>query len=468
MRGMLTIPRQNDSTKGKAMADSPVWKTVLGELELSESKANFKTWLKPTKLVSIENKVALISVPNIFIKNWLDSHYKAQFLTAFQKQGEEVKEVRFEIEGSQEVIGDEFTETETPVMEMVEAPAAEAPTTILSHYTFDTFVEGNHNRLAYNVSATVAKSPGTLYNPLFIYGGVGLGKTHLMHAIANEITHADPKKKVLYVSCEQFTNDYIQSISTRNMEKFKKIYRTVDLLLVDDIQFLSNKEGSQEEFFNTFNTLHQSKRQIVLAADRMPSAITGLEERLSSRFGWGMIVDIQPPNLETRAAILASKCQDRGVVFPQEALAFIASRIQSNIRELEGALNRAITYCQMMHVPYSLESVQAALSGLVVPINRRTSSPESVVRLVAQQFGITHDELIGSKRNKELVYPRQLAMYLLRNELNLSFPQIARELGGKDHTTIMYGYKKIQKEVPSNSMYQQDISSLKEKIQAAV
>lgn len=450
------------------MADSPLWKAVLGELELATSKANFKTWLKPTKLISLDNGVALISVPNIFIKNWLDNHYKGQFLDAFQKHGEPIKEVRFEIEGSPEAVLDDFSDAEAPVVEMAETQATEAPSTILNHYTFDTFVEGNHNRLAYNVSVSVAKQPGTLYNPLFIYGGVGLGKTHLMHAIANEITQADSKKKVLYVSCEQFTNDYIQSISTKNMEKFKKTYRTVDLLLVDDIQFLSNKEGSQEEFFNTFNTLHQSKRQIVLAADRMPSAITGLEERLSSRFGWGMIVDIQPPNLETRTAILTSKCQDRGVVFPQEALAFIASRIQSNIRELEGALNRAITYCQMMHVPYSLESVQAALSGLVVPINRRTSSPESVIRLVAQQFGITHDELIGTKRNKELVYPRQLAMYLLRNELNLSFPQIARELGGKDHTTIMYGYKKIEKEVPTNSLYQQDLSILKEKIQAAV
>lgn len=446
------------------MADTTLWKAVLGELEVSTSKANYATWLKPTKLLSVTEEAAIIGVPNIFIKNWLDNNYQDKFLESFEKHGQPVKQVRFEIESITPT--EDPVTTEAPVVMMVEQQKSEpsTPETIIRHHTFSTFVEGNHNRLAYTVSQAVANSPGTLYNPLFIYGGVGLGKTHLMHAVANQILKSEPKKKVLYVSCEQFTNDYIQSISTRRMDQFKKTYRTVDLLLVDDVQFLSNKEGSQEEFFNTFNILHQSNRQIVLAADRAPNAIPGLEERLSSRFGWGMTVDIQPPNLETRTAILQSKCKDKRVDFPEDALNYIATQIQSNVRELEGALNRTITYCQMMHVPFSLESTQAALSGLIIPVHRKTYSPDTILRSIAQHFGITHDDLIGKKRTKELVYPRQIAMYILRDQMNLSFPEIGRELGGKDHTTIMHGFNKVTREIPGTPQYQRDIAAIKERI----
>jgi chromosomal replication initiator protein len=285
-----------------------------------------------------------------------------------------------------------------------------------------------------------------------------------MHAIANEVLKNDSKKRVLYVSCEKFTNDYITSISSRKTDKFKQTYRTLDVLLVDDIQFLANKEGSQEEFFNTFNTLHQSNRQIVIAADRIPKAIPGLEERLSSRFGWGMIVDIQPPNLETRMAILKSKCQEKGVTCPEEAIEYIASQIQSNIRDLEGALNRVIIFCQMSHIPFSLEATRSALSGLIVPAHRKTYSVDTLLSLVAQHFGLGVADLIGKKRNKELVYPRHITMYILREELNMSFPEIGREMGGKDHSTVMHGYNKIIREMDTLPKIPSDIARIKQQL----
>jgi chromosomal replication initiator protein len=311
----------------------------------------------------------------------------------------------------------------------------------------------------------VAQTPGTLYNPLFIYGGVGMGKTHLMHAIANTMLSANPKTRALYVPCEKFTNDYIGAIYAKKMDKFKETYRTVDLLLVDDVQFIGNKEGSQEEFFNTFNTLHQSNRQIVIAADRVPSAIPGLEERLSSRFGWGMIVDIQPPNLETRVAILGSKCIEKGVTLPDDSLEYIATQIQSNIRDLEGALNRVIIYCQMSHIPFSVEATRSALSGLITPnYTKKPYTVDTVLSVIAQQFGLSVADLLGGKRQKELVYPRHLAMYVLREELGLSFPDIGREMGGKDHTTAMHGHHKIARERDTEPKVARDFATIKQQL----
>lgn len=452
------------------MTDAAVWQAVLGELEISTSKANFQTWLRNTKLLSLNDAVATISVPNIFIRSWLENHYKDQFLASFKKQVPSIETIRFEIEGSEvapapEVVPVYETTNKKPSSKPASRELAEElPTTISRGQVFETFVEGNNNRLAYAVSRAVANSPGTLYNPLFIYGGVGLGKTHLMHAIANHVLAQDSAKRVLYVSSEKFTNDYIGSISSKNMTKFKQTYRTLDLLLVDDIQFIATKEGTQEEFFNTFNTLHQSNRQIVIAADRVPKAIPGLEERLSSRFGWGMVVDIQPPNYETRLAILRSKCQEKGLSVPEEALDYIANQVHSNIRELEGALNRFIIYCQMSHVPLSYESARAALSGLITPVQQRTYSMDTVLSLLAEHFGINLADLIGKKRTKELVYPRHVAMYILKEELNMSFPQIGREMGGKDHTTVMHGCNKIIAELPNNTKIQSDVARIKDRL----
>jgi chromosomal replication initiator protein len=449
--------------------ESALWQAVLGELEVTVSKANYETWLRKTSLHSVSEQVATISVPNVFIRGWVETHYRELFLAAFQKQITTVQSVEFFIAGG--------SPDETPVVEQVAEDSNPSPspqqfessqpaprTTVVRNQTFDSYVEGNSNRLASAVARAIAKSPGTLYNPLFMYGGVGLGKTHLMHAIANEVLRDDPKKKILYVSCEKFTNDYIAAISSRKTEKFKQTYRTVDVLLVVDIQFIANKEGSQEEFFNTFNTLHQSNRQIVIAADRVPNAIPGLEERLSSRFGWGMVVDIQPPNLETRIAILKSKCLEKKVQFPEDAIEYVATQVQSNIRELEGALNRVIIYCQMSHIPYSIEATRSALSGLITPTHRKTYSVDTILSLIAEHFGMGVADLIGKKRTKDMVYPRHITMYMLREELNLSFPEIGRELGGKDHTTIMHGYNKILSEMDDMPKIPNDIAQIKQRL----
>ncbi len=451
------------------MTESAIWQAVLGELAVTTSKAHFETWLRNTKLLSVNNSVAVITVPNVFIRGWVETHYRQQFLESFQKHHPELTEVQFQIEGSNEAPPEPNEPEELPQPAPDMAPSAPAaadtvPATIVASQTFNTFVEGTNNRLAYAVCQAVAKSPGTLYNPLFIYGGVGLGKTHLMHALANQILRDDSSKRVLYVSCEKFTNDYISAISSRTTNKFKQTYRTLDVLLVDDIQFIANKEGSQEEFFNTFNTLHQSNRQIVIAADRVPKAIPGLEERLSSRFGWGMVVDIQAPNLETRLAILKSKCREKRVDLPEDALEYIAKQVQSNIRELEGTLNRVIIYCQMSHVPLSLEATRSALSGLIVPHHKKTHSVDTILSLSSEHFGLSVADLIGKKRNKELVYPRHILMYILKEELSLSYPQIGRELGGKDHTTIMHGYNKIIRELPSNPRIHSDVAKIREKL----
>ncbi|HEY1074073.1 MAG TPA: chromosomal replication initiator protein DnaA [Patescibacteria group bacterium] len=451
------------------MTDTGIWQAVLGELEVTTSKAHFQTWLKRTKLHSINESEAVISVPDVFVRSWVENHYKDQFLISFHKHGQTIESVRFLIDGSTAVPVVEMEITDHPKenqikYEQTRTPTLdEAPSSINPSRIFETYVEGNNNRLAYAVCKAVAQSPGTLYNPLFIYGGVGMGKTHLMHAIANEVLKQDKSKKVLYVSSEKFASDYITGLASKSINKFKQTYRSLDLLLIDDIQFIANKEGTQEEFFNTFNTLHQSNRQIVIAADRVPKAISGLEERLTSRFGWGMVVDIQPPNFETRLAILKSKCTEKGVTLPEDALEYIATQIQSNIRELEGTLNRVVTYCMMTQVPFSLESVRMALSGLITPVDRKTLSVETVLSVIAEHFGSTVDNLLGKRRNKELVYPRHITMYILREQLDMSFPVIGRELGGKDHTTVMHGYNKICNDL-ENPRVQSDISRIKERL----
>lgn len=450
------------------MGETALWQSILGELEKTIGKADFQTWLKPAKLTSVDNGVAVICVNSIFVRERLEKRYRNEVLHVVKSKAPDIKDVQFGIlEGSKE---------ETSLEDNPEAAATPTPAprrasrsinpgaTIIPTYTFDTFVVGNNSRLAYNVSLAIANNPGTMHNPLFIYGGVGLGKTHLMHAIANEMVRQDSESKVRYVSAETFTNDYIASLAGKKMDQFKKLYRTVDLLLVDDIQFMSSKEGSQEEFFNTFNTLHQTNRQIVIAADRPPTAILGLEERLSSRFSWGMVVDIQPPNLETRTAILQNKCHEKHVNVPIEVLDYIATRVHSNIRELEGVLSRTIIYCQTNNVPFSPEATRAALSGLITPATKPKHSPDAVLRVISEYYGIALDELIGAKRTKELVYPRQVAMYLMRKVFNMTYPVIAREMGGKDHTTIMYGERKIEKELASSPTIKHDITVLTDQL----
>jgi len=436
------------------------WRAVLGDIEVSLSKANFTTWFKDTNLLSVEKDIAILAVPNAFTKEWLENKFHEQILKTLQKFIKNIKVVKYKIVPiPPPLITVKAFQPAEPNKEEYE---------VKNHafnpkYPFETFIVGNSTHLAAATAQAVSQSPGKLHNPLFIYGGSGLGKTHLVQAIGNEILKKNKSKKVVYVSCEKFTNDFVNALQTKSMGKFKKDYRLIDALLVDDIQFISNKEGTQEEFFHTFNELHQTDRQIVITSDRPPKAIPGLENRLSSRFGWGMIADISVPNYETRLAILKSKCDEKNCQLSSPILDYIASNIRTNIRELESALNRIVTYCQLNNFLPSLEITQKVLEN-VITYGKGNLTTDKIFKTICDFFNIKLVDVLGKKRNKELVYPRQIVMYLLRHELNFSFPKIGQELGGKDHTTIMHGCKKIEGGLLRNSNLKEELSIIKEKL----
>lgn len=437
------------------------WQTALGELEVTLSKANFTTWFKDTFILSTKDGEVVIGVPNAFTQEWLENKYHPEILKTLKKLLPDTKKIVYKV-SSQTATPKPTTQTDTPKEEFKKITHPQLNT----KYRFKNFVVGKSNRLAAATAQAISLNPGTVYNPLFIYGGVGLGKTHLVQAIGNEILAKYPKKKIIYVSCEHFTNDFIQSISNRKINEFKKAYRDVDVLLVDDIQFLSGKEGTQEEFFHTFNSLHQDNRQIVMTSDRVPQAIPQIQERLSSRFGWGMVADIQPPDLETREAILRAKCQNKDFQIDDSIIGYIATNVESNIRELEGAVTRIITYCQFNKAAPSLDTITKVLQDMISSKGKNLSV-EKIVKVVGEFFKINPQELTSAKRNKELVWPRQIVMYLLRHEMNLSFPKIGHELNKKDHTTIMHGVGKIEKEIGNNDSLKQQLTLIKEKLYIA-
>jgi chromosomal replication initiator protein len=448
------------------MNKKQVWQAALGELEVILSKANFTTWFKDTSLTSYKEGIFTIRVPNAFTEEWLKNKYHNQIIQALSDvTDQEVKEVNYTIGTSTT-----FSETLSPkTILSTEELTTSREKEILngelnSKYTFSNFVVGGSNRLAYAASQAVAKSPGKTYNPLFLFGGVGLGKTHLMQAIGNEVVKKIPHKKVTYLPCEKFVNEFIHSIQTRNVNGFKKTYRNVDLLLVDDIQFLSGKESTQEEFFHTFNTLHQSNKQIVISSDRPPKAISLVEDRLISRFEWGMIADIQPPDLETREAILREKCENKGYKLPEDILDYIARSIQHNIRELEGALTRIIAYCELNDVTPSLAVATEILKSTLTPPQKTTLNSNQILQTVADFFSLSIEDLRGKIRKKEIVNPRQIAMYLLREEISQSYPKIAEIIGKKDHTTIIYAYEKIKKEIKEDENTRQQVNLIREKL----
>ena len=329
-----------------------------------------------------------------------------------------------------------------------------------SRYLFDTFVVGPSNRLAHAACQAVTERPASTYNPLFLYGGVGLGKTHLLHAIGHKCQAAD--LEVLYVSSEQFTNDLINAIRSQDTAVFRDKYRTIDVLLIDDIQFIAGKESTQEEFFHTFNTLHSNSKQIVISSDRPPKSMVTLEERLRSRFEWGLIADIQLPDIETRTAILRAKAETQSISVPNEVLDLIARQVQSNIRELEGALNRVTAYAKLTGSPPNIESASVALADLVARPSSLTMN--EILQVVSNFYNLSMDELVSAGRNKQLVKPRQVAMYLAREELPATFPQIGEALGGRDHTTVMYGVEKISREVEQDDNLRREILALREKL----
>jgi len=444
------------------MNNDQLWQAVLGEIELNLSKANFTTWFKNTFISSFEEEKIIIGVPNTFTKAWLEKKYYKEILEALKNiNNKEIKEIYFKVETKKTGIveslfkktkKEEFTNGNTPVNRFG----------LNARYNFTGFIVGKGNELAHAACQAVAANPGRAYNPLFIYGGVGLGKTHLIQAIGHEISKTTDK--ILYVTCEKFTNDYIQSVRNGKAKEFKDQYRNVDLLIVDDIQFMAGKDGTQEEFFHTFNELHQINKQIVITSDRPPKSIPALEKRLLSRFEWGMIADITQPDVETRIAILEAKCREKNYPLNDQILNYIANSIQNNIRELEGALTRLIAFYEFNNTTPTLESAKNVLSGLMSSFQSKSASPKTIVDAVSKFYDVDIKDITGKSRKKELVKPRQITMYLMREESNTSFPTIGQEIGGRDHTTAMHACTKIGKEVQTNEKTKQEIDSIKQLI----
>jgi len=419
------------------MRAEQAWQATLGQLQMEMPKAAFDTWVRDTELISHEDGTFIIGVHNAYARDWLESRLSSTVVRILSGLMNRSVEVKF-------IVWQGYEPTEVPETEKQPESGANdsnRPTNqaLNRRYTFDNFVVGTSNRLAHAASLAVAENPAQAYNPLFLYGGVGLGKTHLLHAIGNLCVERG--QQVLYVSSEEFTNDLISSIRTHTTQAFRERYRSMDVLLIDDIQFIAGKESTQEEFFHTFNTLHGQNKQLVISSDRPPKALLTLEERLRSRFEWGLTADIQPPDYETRMAILRAKADRAGRRIQDEITSVIARRIQANIRELEGALTRVVAFADLSGVSLSPQLVETALADLLP--RRKEVEPSEVVRTVAEAFGVPVDRMISRERTQEIALPRQIAMYLLREDSHISLPQIGEALGGRDHTTVMYGCDKI-------------------------
>jgi chromosomal replication initiator protein len=434
-----------------------VWDAALGQLQLEMPRATFDTWVRDAELLAYEDGTFIVGVQNAYARDWLEDRLRStvgRVLTGVIGRSSAVRFVVWQGEVEESHFN---VETPAPIAGPI-AVNGSASKTLQSRYTFESFVVGPSNRLAAAAAQAVAESPARAYNPLFLYGGVGLGKTHLLHAVGNASSASG--LQVLYVSSEEFTNDLINAIRNHTTDAFRDRYRNIDVLLIDDIQFIAGKESTQEEFFHTFNTLHGQDKQLVISSDRPPKAMVTLEERLRSRFEWGLTADIQPPDYETRLAILRSKSERLGRNMPFEFLETIARRVQSNIRELEGALNRVLAYSDLSGLPLTADLVNSALSDLLPKGGSLTS--EDILKAVARYFGVEEDRLLGKQRSREIALPRQIAMYLIREETGASLPQIGELLGGRDHTTILYGYEKISDQLETDDGLRRQIFSIKE------
>ena len=442
------------------MNSQQAWQATLGQLQMEMSKAAFDTWVRNAEMVSHEQDIFTIGVQNAYARDWLESRLSStvtRLLTGIMGRTQSVSFVVWhkEYDGVEEE-----AETADAVSEPAQDPSLRTNTSINPRYNFENFVVGASNRLAHAACMAVAENPARAYNPLFLYGGVGLGKTHLLHAIGN--TALRQGLQVKYVSSEEFTNDLINAIRSHNTPTFRDRYRRIDVLLIDDIQFIAGKESTQEEFFHTFNTLHGQDKQIVMSSDRPPKAMVTLEDRLRSRFEWGLTADIQPPDLETRIAILRSKAERQGREVPVEILETIARLVQSNIRELEGALTRVVAFADLSGHPLSAQLVQTALADLLP--QRGSLEPRQVLMAVASVFGLTPEELLGRSRSRDVALPRQVAMYLMREEVNASLPQIGEALGGRDHTTIMYGCEKVADMIERDDRLRRQVLQIREQL----
>ena len=429
------------------------------------SDVSFNTWLKPLTVYEVVDNVVTIIVPSEQVGlNYISKKYKLPLqVTISEVTGMENCDINF-------ILPEDVPKKEevSPKAQSQDARCEEAH--LNPKYTFDTFVVGSNNKFAQAAALAVAESPGDTYNPLFIYGGAGLGKTHLMHSIAHFIIDHDENSKVLYVTSEEFTNELIETIRNGNnsaMTKFREKYRNIDVLLVDDIQFIIGKESTQEEFFHTFNELHSAGKQIILSSDKPPKEMETLEERFRSRFEWGLIADIQPPDYETRMAILKKNAENYNKVISEDIFDYIATNIKSNIRELEGAYNKVIAYSRLNNVEITLDNVKEALKDIISPDASRQVTPQLIINIVAEHFGIKPEDIVSKRRNSEFVLPRQICMYLCRMLLDESLQSIAKSLNKKDHTTVIHGIDKITEDIKTNEELKNRIDVIMKKINPA-
>jgi chromosomal replication initiator protein len=443
------------------------WDTVLSQLKAKVSDQVFETWLRPLRFVSREGTLILVATPHKFFKQWIEENYMPQLEEAARK--ELGKNVTIEIV----VGGEEEGEAERPAAgpDLYPDAASETkpakPTTrngeLNPRYTFESFVVGAGNQFAHAACYAVANDPAKSYNPLFIYGGVGLGKTHLLHAIGNHTRERNPRVHVAYITSEKFTNELIFSLRTSRMHDFKEKYRNVDVLLVDDIQFIAGKQRTQEEFFHTFNELYSSRKQIVVSSDKFPKEISDLEERIQSRFEWGLVADIQPPDLETRLAILNRKAEADQIALPPDVSLFLATMIKNNIRELEGSLIRIGAHASLTKREINIDLAREVLSRLLES-SVREISPDTIQKLVAEHFGVKVTDLRSGRKHKVVALPRQIAMYLMREMTHCSFPDIGQRFGGRDHSTVMYAVKMIEKKMKDDVSLRNSIEALRKAI----
>lgn len=446
-----------------------IWRAVLGEMELSLSRASFTTWFKNTLIVSRDQNSVLVSVPNGFVREWLENKFNKQIIGSIRKLAPEIREVRYVIgQPKIELARQDFARAgfDQRIEERV-VPENDNDIDLTTHlnkkYSFDSFIVGSNNELAHAASTAVSKSPAKLYNPLFIYGGVGLGKTHLMQAVGNQLVAQRPEYRVLYIPSEKLTADIVESVKTKTVEDLKRRYAQLDLLMIDDIQFIAGKEKTQDIVFSIFNELHIKNRQVILTSDRAPKAIPTLEERLSSRFEGGMITDVGLPDFETRLAILKAKCVEWGYAENEEVLGCIATSIQKNVRELEGALRRVYAFAQVYNKLPDVKEVKNILAAYMSVPYRKTS-PQAILKAVADFYNIPPADLTKRSRKKEVVRPRQIGMYLLREEIKLSYPDIGLKLGGRDHSTVIHACEKMRREEAESESLKQELILIKERI----
>jgi chromosomal replication initiator protein len=456
-----------------------LWQAVLGEIELSISKGSFITWFKNTSVLRQTDKTITVGVANVFVKQQLEHRYSSLIAETLKKIKADDVTIEYKVSSSTRKPP---VEEETIILNPAQAkPAHLASTTspkttgsqpnALAHnyrqglnerYTFENFIEGSGNELAYAACQAAANNPGAKYNPLFLYGGVGIGKTHLMQAVGNAVLAKNPSARVVYVSSEQFLQEFVDALRFKKTSDFTDFYRGADVLIVDDVQFIAGKEKAQEEFFHTFNALHQANKQIIISSDRAPREIATLEERLRSRFVWGMSIDMQTPDFETRCAILQTKAATHDVELGHDVTEYLATNVQTNIRELEGALNQLLAFCEMRGL---LPDMSIATSLLGSHQSRpKHISAKQIIERTARHFQIPIEDILGPKRDKDIVVPRQVAMYMLRSELHLSFPKIAKELGRKDHTTAIHSVEKIEKESHFDVELRTAIAEIKERL----